>query len=335
MFTFGLAQGPKAFDPLILLLLAMALEGVAGFARTVFTAVPSPLSMIAGLARFFDRKLNRERRSQTDRAIRGVLVTLVILGLCGGISVGVLWLAGNVSYGWVLELVLTAGLLSQRQAFDRARDTRKALSSGDLEKARRLAAAGGRDGQGDDRHALCRGTIETMTETFVTGVVSPVFWFVLFGFPGLLISRAVQATASVLDRPADHYRAFGLTAGRLNDALLFIPARLASLFIAAAAAFTPTARPGQAMKTMGRDGGKHASLNLGWPVAAMAGALALSLTGVGPGRHRTATTPWIGDGTARAVPQDIGRALYVYGVACLLNLAGIAALAVIRYGTPG
>lgn len=336
MFTFGLAHGPKAFDPLVLLLLAMVAEGLAGFVRTWSAGVPSPVRLIAGLTRFFDRKLNRERRSQTDRAIRGVLVTLFILALCFAIGAGVLWVAGHVTYGWILELSLTASLLAQRRAFDRAWDIRKALTRGDLDEARRVtAAATGKDAGVYDRHALSRGAIETMTETFVTGVVAPVFWFVLFGFPGLLLSRAVFAMASVLDQPAAHYRAFGLTAGRLNDALLFIPARLAALFIAAAAAFAPTARPGQAMKTMGRDGGKHASLNFGWPVAAMAGALTLSLAGPKPGHNTAATTPWIGEGTARAEPHDIKRALYIFGVACLLNLACLAALAVIRYGLPG
>lgn len=52
MFTFGLAEGPMAFDPLILLLLAMVLEGAAGFAIRVFKLFPSLLDVVKGLIRF-------------------------------------------------------------------------------------------------------------------------------------------------------------------------------------------------------------------------------------------------------------------------------------------
>ncbi len=85
---------------------------------------------------------------------------------------------------------------------------------------------------------------------------------------------------------------------------------------------------------MGQDAGKYPSVNFGWPLAAMAGALTLTLAGPRPGQPEHAITPWIGAGTAQATPKDINRALYVYGVACLFNLAGIAAIAVIRYGLP-
>jgi len=335
MFTFGLAEGPRAFDPLVLLLLAMILEGLASSARVMFQHFPSLLSIVSNIILFLDRKLNRKHRSPMDRAIRGVLVTIFVILLCLGLSTGVLWVAGHIHYGWTLELILTASLLTQSQAYGEARSLAKHISASRLHEAR--ASIEGITGQNAaqlDEHAVCRIAIESTTEKLVAGVVGPVFWFILFGFPGLLISRAVHTIATKLDHPTDAYRAFGLTAGRLNDALMFIPARLACLLVAVAAAFAPTAHPGQAMKTMGRDAGKYPSVNLGWPLAAMAGALSLSLAGPRPQQPKYQNIPWIGDGTARATPQDISRALYIYGVACLINLAGIAGIAVLRYGLP-
>jgi adenosylcobinamide-phosphate synthase len=335
MFTFGLAEGPRAFDPLVLLLLAMVLEGIASSARVMFQHFPSLLSIVSGIILFFNRKLNRKHRSQMDRAIRGVLVTIFVILLCLGLSTGVLWVAGHVRYGWTLELILTASLLTQGQAYGEARSLAKQISASRLDEARSsLEDITNQDATNLDGHAVCRIAIENTTEKLVTGVVGPVFWFILFGFPGLFISRAVHTMAKELDRPTDEYRAFGLTAGRLDDALMFIPARIACLFVAMAAAFAPTAHPGEAMKTMGRDAGEHPSVNLGWPLAAMAGALSLSLAGPRPNQPEYQSIPWIGDGTARVTPQDVSRALYVYGVACLINLAGIAGFAVLRYGLP-
>jgi len=127
------------------------------------------------------------------------------------------------------------------------------------------------------------------------------------------------------------YQAFGFSAARIDDIVNLIPARLSGLFLTLAALFVPTANPLKAMKVMARDAGKHRSLNAGWPEGAMAGALDLALAG--PRRYpgRVVKDPWIGNGTAKATHRDIRRALYLYIVACLINAACIAAIALFRF----
>ncbi len=335
MFTFGLITGSQSFDPLVLLLVAMALEGIAGSARFILRPLPSPLSPIVGMIRFFERKLNRDKRSQLDRAIRGIIVTIFILGLCFGLSLGVVWITWNINYGWALEVFLTASLLSQRLAYDQARGVAKALNRNDLNEARqRMAKITNQDTTAHDEHTVCRTAIELCADTFTIGVVAPVFWYVLFGFPGLFIYRALNAMTDEIGHPTEQHRAFGFATARLDDALSFIPTRLAGLFLAIAALFAPTANPSQALKIMWRDAGNHHSLTAGWPEAAMAGALNITLAGPRPGNNNTAAA-WIGEGTAKATTRDIGRALYVFGVACLINLIWVAAIAMIRYSLPG
>lgn len=126
------------------------------------------------------------------------------------------------------------------------------------------------------------------------------------------------------------YRAFGMTAARLDDVLNIIPARLTGLFLVLAAFFTPTAHPLHALKTMLRDAGKHRSPNAGWSEAAMAGALGLALAGPRRYSNKVIRDAWMGDGTARAQVQDIEKALYMYVVALLINTGWVAAIAVIR-----
>ncbi|WP_244434217.1 cobalamin biosynthesis protein, partial [Azospirillum sp. B506] len=76
---------------------------------------------------------------------------------------------------------------------------------------------------------------------------------------------------------------------------------------------------------LGRDARKHPSLNMGWPIAAIAGALGLALGGPHRDGGVVITENWIGDGRARATPADIGRALALSAVAALL-LIGLVAL---------
>ncbi len=127
------------------------------------------------------------------------------------------------------------------------------------------------------------------------------------------------------------YRAFGMTAARLDDVLNLIPARLAGLFIVFAALFAPAANPLGALRVMLRDARFHRSVNAGWPEGAMAGALGLALAGPRAYTEGTVNDPWIGDGHAEATPRDISRGLYLYAAACLLNAMGVAAIVMARF----
>ncbi len=332
MFIFGLAGNTHGFDPLILLLIAMIVEAAIGDAALPFKWVPHPVVLIGRLVDWFDRKLNRENRPETDRALRGALVVCVVVALCAGIGWAVAWLTQNHDFGWIVELFGLTALLAGRGLYDRVRAVAMALRQG-LEPARaEVSHIVGRDPRQLDEHGVARAAIESCAENFCDGVVAPVFWYVLFGFPGILIYKAVNTMDSMIGHMTPRYRAFGMTAARLDDVLNLIPARLSGLFIVLAAAFVPTASPGAAVRIMLRDAGKHKSVNAGWPEGAAAGALALALAGPRRYSAQIVNDPWIGDGTAKATNRDIHRMLYLFMVASLINGIWVAALAIIRLG---
>ena len=331
MFTFGMTGDIHGFDPLVLLLVAMIVEAYIGEARFVFDRVKHPVALIGGLVEFLENKLNREKRSTMDRAVRGFLMTLFVAGLCGAVGWAVAWVSLNHTFGWMLELILLATLMAQRALYDRVRDVAGALDEDGLDVARgTVAHIIGRDVRQLDEHGVARGAIESCAENFCDGVVAPVFWYVLFGFPGLLVYKAVNTLDSMIGHRTPRYQAFGMAAARIDDILNWIPARLSGLFIALAALFAGSASPSGAFKVMLRDAGKHRSLNAGWPEGAMAGALGLALAGPRRYSHGVVDDSWIGGGRARATSKDIRRALYLYAVACLINGMWVAAIGIIR-----
>lgn len=330
MFTFGLTGGVHGFDPLVLLLIALIIEASVGELRLLFKFVPHPVILIGRLIDWFDRKLNREDRSNMDRAIRGALVVVIIVVLCAIIGWAVAWLTQHHDFGWIVELLGLVALLAGRNLYDRVRAVAIALRTG-LEPARNeVAHIVGRDPRQLDEHGVARAAIETCAENFCDGVVAPVFWYALFGFPGILVYKAVNTMDSMIGHMSPRYRAFGMTAARLDDVLNLIPARLSGLFLAFGAFFVPTASPKNAFKVMLRDAGKHRSMNAGWPEGAAAGALGLALAG--PRRYsvQIVNDPWIGDGTAKATDKDIHRMLYLFMVASLINAMWVTAVAIIR-----
>jgi len=331
MFMFGLINGPAGFDPLILLLLALLVEAYVGEARFVFRFVRHPVVIIGDLIGALDSKLNREKRSQMDRAVRGFVTAAIVISLCILIGYAVVWLSRNHPWGWIIEFLLVVTLIAQRALYNAVRRVGTSLKGDNLEDSRdAVSHIVGRDPAQLDSFGIARAAIESLAENFSDGVVAPVFWYVLFGFPGLLVYKAINTMDSMIGYKTPQYQAFGFSAARIDDIVNIIPARLSGLFIALAAVFVPTANPAKAFKVMIRDAGKHRSPNAGWPEGAMAGALNLAIAG--PRRYpgRVVKDPWVGDGTAKATHRDIRRALYLYAVACLINAGWVAALLLLR-----
>lgn len=332
MFTFGIIKAGGSFDPLVLLLLALVLDAAVGAMGPVFKILPHPIVMIGSLIRWFDDKLNRSNRSQVDRAARGAISVIVIVAVAAAVGMGVQWVTFHHDFGWVLELFLLVTLLAQRELYSAVRRVALALKSEGLESAR--TAVGqivGRDPAYLDEHGVARAGIESLAENFSDGVVAPVFWYVLFGFPGLLVYKAVNTLDSMIGYRDEKYRAFGFTAARLDDVLNLIPARLSGLVIALAASVAPRGKPLAGFATMWRDAAKHKSPNAGWPEGAMAGALGLALAGPRKYARHVQDDPWIGSGTAKASADDMERALYLYVVACLINGLIVAVIAMYRF----
>lgn len=320
MLPLGYTIGPASLDPLILLLLALAIDAVAGEMPLVFRVLPHPVKLIGQAIARGERKLNRSWRSERDRTVRGAVFLLLMLA--GAVLIGraVTLLGQAVPRGWLLELVLTAVLLAQRSLYDHVRAVQAALRRGGLPAGRQaVAMIVGRDPNSLDEHGVARAAIESCAENFSDAVVAPVFWYVIAGFPGLLVYKTVNTLDSMIGHRNDRYRAFGMAAARCDDLLNLAPARLSGLIISVAALFVPQASPQRALRVMIRDARHHRSPNAGWPEAAMAGALDLALAGPRQYPGLIVNDRWIGDGRARAEAGDIGRALMVFAVACLLN----------------
>ncbi len=231
MLTFGMAGGGGGFDPLVLLLVAIVVEAYVGKGWGLFKAVPHPVSIIGNVVGFLDRKLNREHRKEADRAIRGALVVVFVIILAFAAGWAVAWLSLNHPWGWILEFLGLVALLSARGLYDHVSAVGKALREGVEQGRDAVRHIVGRDPASLDGPGVARSAIESLAENFSDGVVAPVFWYVLFGFPGLLVYKAVNTMDSMIGHRTPQYRAFGMTAARLDDVLNLIPARLAGLFI--------------------------------------------------------------------------------------------------------
>jgi adenosylcobinamide-phosphate synthase len=184
----------------------------------------------------------------------------------------------------------------------------RALQAGDLDAARRaLPALCGRDPERLDAAELARAAVESVAENTSDAVVAPLLWGAVGGLPGLLGYRAVNTLDAMVGHHGPRYERFGWAAARLDDAVNLIPARVTGL-LAAAAAAAVGGHPGQALRTLGRDGHRHPSPNAGRCEAAFAGALGVQLGGVNSYQGRTERRGRLGRGRAPAA-ADVARAV--------------------------
>lgn len=331
MFIFGLAHESRGFDPLVLLLAALVAEAVVGELRALFRVIPHPVRIMGGAVGWLEGKLNRERRGEMDRALRGAFVVVVVAGMALGIGWGVAWLSQTYAWGAIPEFLLLVTLIAQRGLYARVRAVGLALQNEGLAAAReKVSRIVGRDPERLDVHGVARAGIESAAENFCDAVVAPVFWYVLFGFPGLLVYKAVNTMDSMIGHRTERHRAFGFAAARLDDVLNLIPARLSGLFLVMAAGFVPSARPAGALKIMLRDAGKHRSPNAGWPEAAMAGALGIALAGPRRYGEEVVEDPFVNDAGRKQVDgRDIRSGVKVFWVSCVLLWLLVAAAALV------
>ena len=332
MFTFGMTDSISGLDPMILLLLALVLDAYLGEARFLFRWTGHPVEWIGRLIGFLDAKLNRQKRGDVDRTIRGALVVIFVVVVAGGVGVAITWASLTNPWGWFIELALIFSLLAGRSLYDHVKAVALGLNESTEAGRQAVRHIVGRDPSFLDDHGVARAAIESAAENFSDGVIAPVFYYLLFGLPGLCIYKAVNTMDSMIGYKNTRYAAFGFTAAKLDDALNILPSRLAGLFIVIAAFFAPTANPIAAWRIMWRDAGKHGSPTAGWTEAPMAGALNIALAGPRKYAERVVDGAWIGDGTAQVGATDIRRALKLYIVANLVMVGMVAGLVLVRMG---
>jgi adenosylcobinamide-phosphate synthase len=318
-------------DPLIVMTLALILDAVVGDMRWLFRAIPHPVALIGRLIGFLDDKLNRAGCGVATVLARGLVVVALVTALAAAIGWALSRTAQLLPHGGTLEVFFVTVMIAQRSLYDHGRAVAVALRRDGLDAGRAAVShIVGRRTEALDEHGVARGAIESLAENFADGVVAPAFWYIVLGLPGLFAYKAINTMDSMIGYRSERYRHFGMAAARLDDVVNLIPARLAAILIALAAAFAPTANPARAFKAMWRDAGKHDSPNAGWPEAAMAGALALALGGPRNYLGGIAKSHWIGTGDPRATSRDIERALLLYGIAGLLHMLFYATLATMR-----
>ena len=296
-------------------LAALLIDAVIGDPAWLYRRFPHPVVMLGKLTDLTERCLNRASCALLNFSA-GLLAVAIVVGLAVGTAVALQRLVFDVfGYGWLMEALVASTLLAFRSLFDHAAAVARGLDQSLAAGREAVSHVVGRDPQSLDEAGVARAAIESVAENFSDAVVVPIFWYAFAGLPGLFAYKAVNTLDSMLGHRTERYVYFGKAAARIDDALNFVPARLAGLLFVIAAWVTPGASGRGAVRVMFRDASKHRSPNAGWQEAAVAGALGFALAGPRRYPHEVVDDAWMGDGRAELRADDIHASLRLYLVA--------------------
>ncbi len=291
----------------------MLIELVFGYPQALLRAIGHPVTGIGALIRTLDNALNKDAAPPNRRRAAGIVAVLVLLAIVGSIAFLIEHGLLRVPYGIAALAVLCSTLIAQKSLHRHVAAVADALELKDLVAARTaVAKIVGRDTDALDEAGVARAAIESLAENFSDAVVAPLLWMAIGGLPGAALYKAINTADSVIGHRNPRYEAFGWAAARLDDLVNLPASRLSALLLVAGAAFKEGASAAKAWRAVWRDASHHRSPNAGYPEAAMAGALGLSLAGPRVYRGLLVDDAMMGDGRRDANAADMRRALSLY-----------------------
>ena len=258
----------------------MLIELCFGYPERVASAIGHPVTWIGRLIGALDRLLNRETMGASARRAAGIVAVLILIIVVGAVGLIVERELLRLPFGLLAVGLLASTLIAQRSLHRHVADVAVALEKRGIEAGRTAVShIVGRDTEALDAAGVARAAIESLAENFSDAVVAPIVWLAIAGLPGAALYKAINTADSMIGHRTPRYEAFGWAAARLDDLVNLPASRLSALLLIAAAGLSKNASANGAWRAVRRDAARHRSPNAGYPEAAMAGALGLSLAG--------------------------------------------------------
>lgn len=229
---------------------------------------------------------------KTHRKLYGTVMALCCVLFASLIGYSVLYITALPGIPGILALLIEAYFLKATFAINcllsPAREIYKHLEENQLEKVRELLPIYvSRNTSKLTKTQMSSAVVESVSENYVDGILSPIFYYAIFGGYGLVAAYAFKAIStldSMVGYKTEPYRELGYFSAKSDDVLNWVPARISVIFILAAAIIVSLLprngrkiNPFDSVKAALEDGMKTPSPNSGYPMAATAGALGVKL----------------------------------------------------------
>ncbi len=255
-------------EGLIILIVALAIDLILGEPW-------EPLHPVRWMGFFIDslKKLGQSR-------LYGTLLAVGVISLSISLTATLLFIAFRLSdlFGLIFAAYLLKSTFSITMLIDTARKILWSIQEDQTDARLKLRALVGRGTKNLNKGEMRSAVIESLSENFLDGILSPLFYFIIglpWGIVGGIASAMAYKSVNTLDSMVGYktseLKDIGYFSANLDDILNFLPARLSLPIISIASCSANALHLGL------REHDSPSSPNAGWPMATMAGALKVKL----------------------------------------------------------
>ncbi|OGR51842.1 MAG: cobalamin biosynthesis protein CobD [Elusimicrobia bacterium RIFCSPLOWO2_02_FULL_39_32] len=282
--------------------------------------MPHPIRFIGFLIEKGENAIRKGISSEKLELLGGTFLTIGMISL----SFLVPWMVLKILFqhspacAVPVEIFLLYACFSTKELAIESFWVRDALKSNDIPLARKkLSWIVGRDTKNLDEKEIIRGTVETVAESTVDGIIAPVFYACLGGAPLALTYKTINTLDSMIGHKNKKYFYFGKTAAKIDTLANWLPARISGFLFPIAAGILGYSSKSSYQIAWGQ-GLNTPVPNAAIPEAAMAGALQIQLGGLNTYENVPLQTPYLGSAEKELSVEHIDKSIKLMFVGSLL-----------------
>lgn len=308
-------------ESILVVCFALALDFAVGDPKNKFHPTAWLGSLIAILAP------HTKNSSKNLEKLGGVFIVLISSGIVVSLllflDIGIKLI--TVDYMYIIISVIVGGILLKTTMAIKGMERHaliviNALEQDNISSARdNLSMIVKRNTKNLDKNHVFSGVLESISENTVDGITGPLFYYALFGLPGAFVYRVINTADSMIGYKTDIFKNVGWFAANCDTFLNYIPSRLTG-FIMILSAMILGNNWRKSYEIMIRDGRKTESLNAGYPMAVIAGALGVKFEKID---HYS-----LGDGNISFTKDHVKSAISIMKVTSIL-FCGIVVVPII------
>lgn len=298
----------ELFSPLII---GFLLDCLLGDPRWL----PHPIRAFGWLINKGETQLNKGN----NKKLKGAILSLILISGTFVVLIAIETLTANqILLHKAFASVFVFYGLANRSLIAESLKVEKTLTQQGLEAGRKqLSFIVGRETKTLNENQIRTAVLETMAENLSDGVVAPLFYYALGGFPLMLAYKMANTLDSMIGYKSDRYLKFGWFAAKFDDLINYIPARITA-FIMVLITFN-----WRGLIFIFKFGHKHASPNAGYPEAALAGILNCRFGGPNYYHGQLVSKPFIGQVTRSIHKTDVIKTATINFAVALFTVLAI------------
>jgi adenosylcobinamide-phosphate synthase len=240
-----------------------------------------PVIWIGKIINFFTGQIKkRNKKYKSYEKIYGSVLALSLTSTIGILAYLIIILPLSMigtSVFILLSTFILKSMFSIKSMDKHIKDILNDIEKNDIEKARYdLSKIVSRDTKTLSEANILSACIECIAESFVDGILSPLFYYGLLNIPGALMFRIVNTLDSMIGYKDNYYKDIGWMSAKMDTIMNIIPARISVIFLVSSS-WILNQDWKNAIFIYKRDGRKTESLNAGIPMSTIAGALKIQL----------------------------------------------------------